>query len=225
MAGVPAARIYLLEQSENLRSIAFCFKNISSWEIPSNSLHFSSITTPCSQVVINPQTKSLIFLPMEVLVRESTFGRLANYFTKDRIFPYPDFSDSSANIKSSPPESLSNKDKRRLHSVDWSGPNDPDKPMNWPTGAKFVVMIEVTALNFSFYAAAAIFTPSIPEIEEEFRVSSAAGTLGLSLFVTAYGIGPLIVGPRHLIENISLRKKCSSHHYQIFLPSDVRQSI
>ncbi len=162
---------------------------------------------------------------MEVLVRESTFGRLANYFTKNRSFPYPDFSDSTASTDSSAPEPASDKDEQGQKLVDWSGPNDPDNPMNWSTGAKFVVMIEVMILNFSFYAAAAIFTPSIPGIQEEFRVGSAAGTLGLSLFVIAYGIGPLIVSPRPLVESVSLRKNCSSHHCRIFLLSDVRQSI
>lgn len=77
--------------------------------------------------------------------------------------------------------------------IGWTGSDDPEKPMNWSTGAKFMVMLGVMILNFSFYAAAAIFTPSIPGIEEGFRVGAADGTLGLSLFVIAYGIGPLIV--------------------------------
>ncbi|GKZ34126.1 GTPase-activating protein [Aspergillus brasiliensis] len=61
--------------------------------------------------------------------------------------------------------------------------------------AKTVVMIDVMLLNFSFYAASAIFTPSIPLIEKDFGATNAEGTLGLSLFVIAYGIGPLILSP------------------------------
>ena len=49
-------------------------------------------------------------------------------------------------------------------------------------------------LNFSFYAASALFTPNIPKFKEEFGATDAEETLGLSLFVIAYGIGPLIVG-------------------------------
>ncbi|GAB1210459.1 hypothetical protein APSETT445_009252 [Aspergillus pseudonomiae] len=66
-------------------------------------------------------------------------------------------------------------------------------PRNWPTLAKTIVMVDVMLLNFSFYAASAIFTPSIPGIEEAFGATTAEGTLGLSLFVIAYGIGPLII--------------------------------
>lgn len=77
--------------------------------------------------------------------------------------------------------------------VDFTEPNDPDMPRNWPALAKLVAMINIMLLNFSFYAASALFTPSIPKIREEFGATAAEGTLGLSLFVIAYGIGPLIV--------------------------------
>lgn len=57
-------------------------------------------------------------------------------------------------------------------------------------------MIGIMLLNFSFYAASALFTPSIPKLKEEFGATAAEGTLGLSLFVIAYGIGPLLVRMR-----------------------------
>ena len=110
---------------------------------------------------------------MDVLLRESLFGRTLNWLTKDRAFPYPQVS-------------LPNP-------FDFTGPDDPDIPMNWPALARSFVMADVMLLNFSFYAASAIFTPSIPLIEGEFGASTSEGTLGLSLFVIAYGIGPLIV--------------------------------
>ncbi|KJK64027.1 Major Facilitator Superfamily protein [Aspergillus parasiticus SU-1] len=56
-----------------------------------------------------------------------------------------------------------------------------------------VAGLDVLLLNFSFYAASALFTASISGIEEAFGATTAESTLGLSLFVIAYGIGPLIV--------------------------------
>ena len=130
---------------------------------------------------------------MDIIIRESTFGRLLNHLTKGRVFPYPLHSISSVSLASSSQGFTSEKGDGPYKLIGWTGSDDPEKPMNWSTGAKFMVMLGVMILNFSFYAAAAIFTPSIPGIEEGFRVGAADGTLGLSLFVIAYGIGPLIV--------------------------------
>ncbi|RFU31158.1 hypothetical protein B7463_g5175, partial [Scytalidium lignicola] len=139
---------------------------------------------------------------MEVLIRESTFGRLTNYLTRGSAFPYPSSQSSSNSPYNSSLESSVRKQEDQSKLVDWSSPDDPEKPMNWSSSAKFVVMLEVMLLNFSFYAASAIFTPSIPGIEEEYGVGTAAGTLGLSLFVIAYGIGPLILSPLSNIPSI-----------------------
>lgn len=54
-------------------------------------------------------------------------------------------------------------------------------------------MANVMLLNFGFYAASVVFTPSIPLLEQTFGATPSEGTLGLSLFVIVYGIGPLIV--------------------------------
>ncbi|KAK6837411.1 hypothetical protein RU639_001693 [Aspergillus parasiticus] len=58
-----------------------------------------------------------------------------------------------------------------------------------------VAGLDVLLLNFSFYAASALFTASISGIEEAFGATTAESTLGLSLFVIVYGIGPLILSP------------------------------
>lgn len=45
------------------------------------------------------------------------------------------------------------------------------------------------------YIGSAIYTPSIPGIMAEFNVSLVHATLGLTLYVLAYGIGPMILSP------------------------------
>lgn len=41
----------------------------------------------------------------------------------------------------------------------------------------------------------AIYTPGIDEIMEQFNISQTVATLPLSLFVIAYGIGPMVFSP------------------------------
>lgn len=45
-------------------------------------------------------------------------------------------------------------------------------------------------LTFSVYIGSAIYTSAIPSLMAEFNVSLTVATLGLTLFVLAYGIGP-----------------------------------
>lgn len=125
---------------------------------------------------------------LNILLRDSLFGRLLNYASGGRFFFYK----GSKTLKD---EVLPSPDLQQLIIVGFVGPDDPDNPRNWPTLARTVAGLNVMLLNFSFYAASAIFTPSIPGIEEAFGATTAEGTLGLSLFVVAYGIGPLIVCP------------------------------
>ena len=134
---------------------------------------------------------------MEVLLRDSTFGRIVNYLSNGKLFPAPDHAKTKSEVTTRESPSPTSSDTLGLILVDFTGPDDPDMPRNWPMLTKTIVMIDVMLLNFSFYAASAIFTPSIPIIEKDFGATNAEGTLGLSLFVIAYGIGPLIVRRHH----------------------------
>ncbi|GAA5884692.1 hypothetical protein JCM6882_005353 [Rhodosporidiobolus microsporus] len=78
--------------------------------------------------------------------------------------------------------------------VDWEE-NDPDRPQNWSLSKKLVVGGLISFLTFAVYVGSAIYTPSIPGLMEQFGVSSTHATAGLTLFVAAYGIGPMILAP------------------------------
>jgi DHA1 family multidrug resistance protein-like MFS transporter len=126
---------------------------------------------------------------LNILLRDSLYGRLLNNVSKGRFFSY--------NISQPPKdEDLPSPGSQQRIVVGFVGPDDPDIPHNWPAFARMVAGFNVMLLNFSFYAASAIFTPSILDIEKAFNATTAEGTLGLSLFVIAYGIGPLIVCSR-----------------------------
>ncbi|TNY24584.1 putative caffeine resistance protein [Rhodotorula diobovata] len=78
--------------------------------------------------------------------------------------------------------------------VDWEE-NDPDRPLNWSPRKRLFVASLVMLLTFSVYVGSAIYTPSIPGIMEEFGIGQVGATSGLTLFVAAYGVGPMLLSP------------------------------
>jgi DHA1 family multidrug resistance protein-like MFS transporter len=132
---------------------------------------------------------------MDTLIRETLFGRLSNSLISNKLLPYPNLETCKfETLSTSPTSTISvTPEPSQQFIVEFSGDDDPDMPRNWSLLSKTLVTLDIMLLNFSFYAASAIFTPSIPGIEEQFGATTAEGTLGLSLFVIAYGIGPLFV--------------------------------
>ncbi|KAL0575918.1 hypothetical protein V5O48_006064 [Marasmius crinis-equi] len=79
--------------------------------------------------------------------------------------------------------------------VDWEGPNDPDNPKNWSKFKKGFVAFCISLLTFSVYIGSAIYTSSIPGVITTFGISQTKATLGLTLYVLAYGVGPMFLTP------------------------------
>ncbi|KAF2747721.1 MFS general substrate transporter [Sporormia fimetaria CBS 119925] len=79
--------------------------------------------------------------------------------------------------------------------VDWYTTDDPANPQNWSFGKKIVVLVQILIYTMAVYMGSAIYSPSIPGVMAEFGVSLSAASLGLSMYVLAYGIGPLLFSP------------------------------
>ncbi|PSR79988.1 putative caffeine resistance protein 5 [Coniella lustricola] len=84
---------------------------------------------------------------------------------------------------------------RDVHVVDWYGPDDPANPQNWSTPKKFFVTFEICFLTFSVYIGSAIYSAGIQDVVKVFGVSQVAATLGLTLFVAGYAVGPMLWAP------------------------------
>jgi DHA1 family multidrug resistance protein-like MFS transporter len=65
----------------------------------------------------------------------------------------------------------------------WYSADDEDNPHNWSQSKKAFVLGVIGAYSFVVYMAAAIYTPSEGAFAEEFDVSDAEASLGLSLYV------------------------------------------
>jgi multidrug resistance protein len=101
--------------------------------------------------------------------------------------------------------------------VDWDGPNDPDKPLNWSPLKKWVNILAISSLTLltqvhpflevqtvrnpiltcmSSPFGSSMFAPAIPQVMQEFGSSDATlGILAVSIYVLGYAFGPLILAP------------------------------
>lgn len=79
--------------------------------------------------------------------------------------------------------------------VDWYGPDDPENPKNWSIYKKSMTVALLMALTSGVYMGSSIWTPGIEQGVEYFGLPKVTVTLGLTLFVAGYGIGPLFLSP------------------------------
>ncbi len=76
--------------------------------------------------------------------------------------------------------------------VDWYTTDDPANPQNWSSWYKTFVTFIIFMYTFGVYASSAIYTPATEQVMSKFGVSIAQASLGLSLYVIGYGVGPLV---------------------------------
>jgi len=104
-----------------------------------------------------------------------------------------------SNVTGTPVDSERGRD---LTVVDWDGPDDPENPLNWSTAKKFFVTFEICLLTLGVYIGSAIYTAGIEDIIATFHVSQVAATVGLTLFVAGYGLGPMLWSPMSEIPQV-----------------------
>ncbi|KAK2000223.1 major facilitator superfamily transporter [Colletotrichum falcatum] len=81
-------------------------------------------------------------------------------------------------------------------------PNDPENPRNWSNLKKALISLQLCLLVVAVYAGASIYTVGVHGVQERFGVSKTVALLGLTVFVIAYGIGPLVWSPLFEIPQI-----------------------
>lgn len=74
-------------------------------------------------------------------------------------------------------------------------PGDPENPRNWPLWRKWSIVLVIAVIDLTLSFIASGFSPSSSKFSKEFGVSSEVATLGLSLCVLAFGIGPMTLAP------------------------------
>ena len=80
--------------------------------------------------------------------------------------------------------------------ITWSGPDDPLNPLNWPLGRKWTVTLIVSSFTFTSSLASTMVAPALQAISNDLAIHSfTEQMLILSIFMIAYAIGPLFLGP------------------------------
>ncbi|WVF68833.1 hypothetical protein IAT40_003606 [Kwoniella sp. CBS 6097] len=79
--------------------------------------------------------------------------------------------------------------------VTWYGIDDPENPLNWSLFKKCWLVAIIMLMTSSVYMGSSIWSPAVMQGAEYFGVGQVTSTLGLSLFVVGYGVGPLFLSP------------------------------
>ncbi|SDA02280.1 BZ3500_MvSof-1268-A1-R1_Chr7-3g09611 [Microbotryum saponariae] len=79
--------------------------------------------------------------------------------------------------------------------VDWYSEDDAENPLNWSVPRKTFVTFCICLITTSVYSGSSIFTPGVQEAMQTWRVGQVPATLGLSLFVIGYALGPMFLSP------------------------------
>ena len=80
--------------------------------------------------------------------------------------------------------------------VTWDGPDDPANPKNWGKKQKWAATLVVSSFTFISPVSSSMVAPALGSISAEFGITNQAQeSLVLSIFVLAYAIGPLFLGP------------------------------
>lgn len=79
--------------------------------------------------------------------------------------------------------------------VDFDGPNDPYKPINWPVRKKAMTTMLYGLVTMSATWASACYSAGTSQISETFHVSHEVAVLGTALYLLGFGVGPLLWAP------------------------------
>ncbi len=101
-----------------------------------------------------------------------------------RSRPIPHFSHPLAHIKTT-----------EADLVDFDGPDDLYHPLNWPVRKKVITTLLYGLLTMSATWASSAYSAGTQPIAKEFHVGTQVATLGTTLFLFGFGLGPLLWAP------------------------------
>ncbi|KAK3688936.1 major facilitator superfamily domain-containing protein [Podospora appendiculata] len=79
--------------------------------------------------------------------------------------------------------------------VDFDGPGDPYRPINWPMKKKVVTTLCYGLVTMSSSWSSSCYSVANAEVSQEFQVGLQVAVLGTSLFLLGFGVGPLLWAP------------------------------
>ncbi|PLB39031.1 MFS transporter [Aspergillus candidus] len=90
----------------------------------------------------------------------------------------------------------SDRSQRDPYLVTWSGSDDPDNPKNWTNKKKWAATITVSMFTFISPVASSMVAPALQSLAADLKIhDEVVIQMALSIFVLAYAVGPLFLGP------------------------------
>ena len=79
--------------------------------------------------------------------------------------------------------------------ITWSGPEDPQRPINWSARQRWLISTAMMFFSFVNTFTSSVWSPGVPQAASHFQASEELLRLGVSLFVLGSCAGPLIWAP------------------------------
>ncbi|BCR98737.1 uncharacterized protein AKAW2_40420S [Aspergillus luchuensis] len=73
--------------------------------------------------------------------------------------------------------------------------DDPENPMNWSASRKWFIAFIVTSSVFAVTFASSAYSDSSDEIIKDFNISTEVFSVGISLFILGFAVGPAVWAP------------------------------
>ncbi|KAI9709156.1 MAG: hypothetical protein M1828_002547 [Chrysothrix sp. TS-e1954] len=111
-----------------------------------------------------------------------------------------DVSDEEKNVAKKPSlsrqQSSRSKQEADPNLVTWDGPDDPDNPKNWSSKRKWAAVFVVASFTFISPVSSSMVAPSLNVMSSDLGIhNQVESQMQLSIFVLAFTIGPLFLGP------------------------------
>ncbi|EXJ65578.1 hypothetical protein A1O7_01919 [Cladophialophora yegresii CBS 114405] len=79
--------------------------------------------------------------------------------------------------------------------VEFDGPDDPENPKNWSKAKRWGITVSMGLMTFVVTFASSIYAVAIEPVAREFHIGYVPSTLGVSLFLLGFVLGPVFFGP------------------------------
>ncbi|TQB75842.1 hypothetical protein MPDQ_001442 [Monascus purpureus] len=101
--------------------------------------------------------------------------------------------------------------------VTWEGPDDPENPKNWTLRKKWAATVIVSCFTFISPVSSSMVAPALSTISKQFHITDEVESqLTMSVFVLAYAIGPLFLGPMSEIYGRVIVLQAANLFYLVF---------
>lgn len=85
---------------------------------------------------------------------------------------------------------------KNVNLVDWDGPDDPEKPINWPKKKKWTNLVLIATLTLLTPFGSTMFAPGVPQMMNTFHSDSVdLASFAVSIYILGYALGPLFIAP------------------------------